>query len=279
MGGAGGVGSAVVDMLAARGDTVTATVLDQAEADRVMAKHGSIAVHQVDLSDADLALDQFSNIIDAMPTLDAVAMCAAIAPFGPTEVTPLATFRKAFEINVMADIALFQAAMPALRKSQGRLVLVTSIAGRFGMPILPAYTCSKFALEGVAEVMRLEVAQHGVKVSMIEPGGIKTPMVEEQIATALQRRDELTPEHRQQYGHLYDAFARVAREGHDTSSSTAEQIAAVVISVLDSPDPEMRYVAGDSAQRVISMLKTAPPRDFEAMVGQMFGSAGTMAAE
>ena len=270
VGGAGGVGSAVVDSLAARGDAVTVTVLDQAEADRVTARHRGIAVHQVDLGDADAALARFRAIIDALPTLDAVAFCAAIAPFGPAEVTPLATFRKTLEINVLADVALFQAAMPALRKSRGRIVMVTSMSGRFGMPILPAYTGSKFALEGIAEVMRREVAPDGVKISTVEPGGIRTAMVEEQIATARQRRDALDPEQKARYGHLYDTFERVAAESHNSSASTAAQVAAVVIEALDAPDPEARYVAGEDAKQLIGMLETMPPREFEAVIGQMF---------
>lgn len=279
VGGAGGVGSAVVDSLVARGDTVVVTVLDQADADRVTARHAGIAVHQVDLGDADAALVKFRSIINALPALDAAVVSAAIAPFGPTEITPLATFRKALEINVLADIALFQAAMPALRRSQGRIVIVTSMSGRFGMPILPAYTGSKFAMEGVAEVMRREVAQDGVKVCTIEPGGIRTAMVEEQLATARQRRDALDPEQRERYGHLYDTFERVAGDSHRTTASTAEQIAEVVIEALDAPDPEMRYVAGADAKQLIQMLETMPPREFEAIITHMFQKPAPVAAE
>lgn len=279
VGGAGGVGSAVVDVLVARGDTVTVTVLDQAEADRVAARHAGLSVHQVDLGDADSALATFRTIVDSLPALDAVAVCAAIAPFGPTETTPLATFRKTFEINVLADVALFQAAVPALRKSKGRIVMVTSMSGRFGMPILGAYTGSKFALEGIAEVMRREVMQDGVKISTVEPGGIKTAMVEEQLATARQRRDALDPDQKERYGHLYDTFARVAGESHNSTASSAEQIAAVVIEALDAADPEMRYVAGEDAKQIIGMLETAPPRDFEAMIGQMFARPQAVAVE
>jgi len=120
VGGAGGVGSAVLTMLVERGDHVVTTVLDEAEASRVRAVHGDrVPISTVDLGDADGTLESLRHVVAAMNGLDAVAVCAAISPNGPVESTPLSVFRRTLEINALADVAIFQACIPAQRRNAG----------------------------------------------------------------------------------------------------------------------------------------------------------------
>jgi NAD(P)-dependent dehydrogenase (short-subunit alcohol dehydrogenase family) len=271
VGAAGGVGLAVVDKLVARGDSIILTVLNAAEASHVAQHYGAkIPIHEIDLGDADTALVGLRRVVGSIKRLDGVAMCAGIAPNGPVEVTPLATFRKTLEINCIANIALFQAALPALRKSKGTLVFISSTSGKMGMPFIGAYTASKYALEGVGDVMRREAAAQGVKVSIVEPGGIRTGMIKDQLATGMKRLAELSEENRVRYGNLYRRFEAVAGEALVTSASTAEQVADVVIGALDAAQPEPRYIAGADAKQMLDMMRTMSDREIDGLFAQMF---------
>jgi len=272
LGGAGGVGLALVSKLTARADSVSVTVLNSTEAAAVAAHlgHRKTAIHEIDLGDADVALTKLRAIADSMNRLDAVVVCAGIAPNGPVEVTSLATFRKTFEVNCLADIAVYQATLPALRASTGRMVFISSTSGKMGMPFIGAYTASKYALEGVCDVMRREAAPQGIKISIIEPGGIRTGMIKEQLATGMARLRALSAENQERYGYLYRRFETVAGESLATSASTADQVADVILEALDSPEPAPRYVAGSDAKQMLDMFRAMSDRDIDGVFSQMF---------
>lgn len=271
VGGAGGVGSALVDMLVERGDDVEVTVLNSSEAAQVSARHGEkVGIHAVDLGDADAALAALKSAIGGMDRLDAVAVCAAMAPVGPIETTPLSVFRKTIEVNTIAHVAIFQAALPALRNSKGRIVFISSMAGQTSMPFIGAYTASKWGLEGVADIMRQEVANQGVKITLIEPGGIKTPMVDNQLAQVKQVVETLDPDVDARYGHLYRGFLKAAGDSNASGASTPAQVAAVLIEALDAAEPETRYIAGDDAKQLIGLSKQVSDREMDGIFAGLF---------
>jgi NAD(P)-dependent dehydrogenase (short-subunit alcohol dehydrogenase family) len=275
VGGAGGVGFEVVRKLAERGETVVTTVLNQAEASRVANLLGSkVTIHEIDLGDADAALVQLRGIVESMKCLSGVAICAAISRNGPMELAPLAEFRKMLEVNCIADIAVYQAAMPALRKSKGTMVMISSVSGKIGLPLVGGYTTSKFALEGAADVMRREAAEQGVKISVIAPGGIRTTMIPDQIEADKKRLAALTEESRQRYGHLFERF-KVVAGGSVETASTPSDIADIVLSALDAPNPEPRYAGGSDAQQMLDMQKSMSDRQFDEVVAKMFSKSAS----
>jgi NAD(P)-dependent dehydrogenase (short-subunit alcohol dehydrogenase family) len=256
IGGAGGLGLAVTAGLLARGDKVSISVLNASEEASARAAVPLVAaVHQLDLGQANRLLDQLTAIIAAGDPIDGVIVCAAIAPLGPLETTPIDTIRRTLEINCTSGVAIYQAALPALRKTAGRLVFVSSMAGIAGMPFIGAYVASKFALEGAVDVMRREAAPQGVKVVLVEPGAIKTPMVDAQLKEVADRLAGLGAEESALYGYLYKAFKVMAEQSHYESSSTADAIAQTVIEAFTAKDPAPRYIAGDDAKQLIAMAK------------------------
>jgi NAD(P)-dependent dehydrogenase (short-subunit alcohol dehydrogenase family) len=261
-------------MLISRGDKVTATVLNDDEASQLSSRYGAkLALHHTDFSDADGALESLSALVASMDRLDAVAICAGVAPYGPMEYTPLPVFRRAFEINCVANVAIFQAVLPALRESGGRIVIITSMAGRAAMPFIGAYVASKYALEGVGDVMRREAAEQGVLVSMVEPGGIRTGMVDEQLSSIKDRINNLTAKENELYGHLYRQFETLAGNSRNTTASTAEDVAAVLLEALDAPVPAARYIAGDDARELIQLAETLSDAELDGAFSQMYASA------
>jgi NAD(P)-dependent dehydrogenase (short-subunit alcohol dehydrogenase family) len=246
VGGAGGVGSAVVKSLASRGDTVAATVLEAAEAASIQTRYGgAVKAHTVDLSSAVAALTKIKLLVDTMPALDAVVVCAAIAPVGPMELTPLATYNKAFEINCVSAVSVYQATLPALRKTRGRIVLLSSMGRR-------------------------EAGPQGVKVSIIEPGGIRTNLVRQQLMDVEPAFAALGEEDRERYGYLYKGYLKMAGDSLRETASTPDEIAAVVVEALDAPEPESRYVAGADAKHFFEISRAMSDREVDEVFRQMF---------
>jgi NAD(P)-dependent dehydrogenase (short-subunit alcohol dehydrogenase family) len=271
IGGASGVGSAALDILASRGYTVATTVLNAAEVDSIHARHGAaVTAHTVDLSNAAVALTKIKSLVDALPALHAVVVCAATAPLGPMELTSLSTYIRAFEINCVSAVSVYQATLPALRKTGGRIVLLSSMGGRAAFPFMSPYIATKFALEGLGDVMRREAGPQGIKVSIIEPGAIRTNLVREQILEVQTAYGALGGESRERYGYLYEGFLKMAADSLRETASTPAEIAKVVVEALDSPEPESRYVAGVDAQNFFQMSRAMSDREVDEIFRQMF---------
>jgi NAD(P)-dependent dehydrogenase (short-subunit alcohol dehydrogenase family) len=273
VGGAGGVGSAVVNLLVNRGYKVVTTVLSPQEAASIAERHGGrVQCHIVDLSEAEAALVKLKEIASSMDYLNAVAVCAAIAPCGPMELTALATFLKTYEINCVSGVAIYQATMPALRQTGGRIVLLGSMAGRVAFTFMSAYIATKFALEGLCDVMRREAAPQGVKVSLVQPGGIRTNMVHQQLADARRDIAALDEKNRDLYGYLYQGYLRVAESGLGEGASTAGQVAEVVLEALEAEQPQSRYIAGEDAKRLLGSIGAMSDADIDRMFSDMFSA-------
>jgi NAD(P)-dependent dehydrogenase (short-subunit alcohol dehydrogenase family) len=271
IGGAGGVGSAVVDILVNRGYTVATTVLEATEAASIHTRYGAaVKAHTIDLSNPAAALTKIKLLVDAMPALDAVVVCAAIAPIGPMELTSLSTYIKAFEINCISAVAVYQATLPALRKTGGRIVLLSSMGGRAAFPFMSSYVATKFALEGLGDVMRREAGPQGVKVSIIEPGGIRTNLVRQQLRDVEPAYAALGEEDRARYGYLYKGYLKMAGDSLRETASTPEEIAAVVVEALDAPEPESRYVAGAEAKHFFEISRAMSDLEVDEIFRQMF---------
>ena len=273
VGGAGGVGSAVVNLLVNRGCKVVTTVLSPPEAASVLERHGGrVQCHIVDLSDAEAALSEIEEIVSSMDGLNAVSVCAAIAPAGPMELTALSTYLKAYEINCVSAVAIYQATMPALRQTGGRIVLLGSMAGRVAFTFMSAYIATKFALEGLCDVMRREAAPQGVKVSLVQPGGIRTNMVYQQLADARRDIAALDEKSRDLYGYLYEGYLRVAESGLGEGASTADQVAEVVLEALEAEQPRSRYIAGEDAKQLFGSIGSMSDADIDRMFSEMFSA-------
>ena len=123
---------------------------------------------------------------------------------GPTEWTPLHTYKKMFDVNVLGTVSLTKACLPLIRASQGRIVNVASIAGRTGLPSEPAYCASKYAVEGYSDVLRRDMLAWGVTVHIIEPGIFPNTGLYDRFQTGLDDLwNDLSPELQAEYGESY----------------------------------------------------------------------------
>ncbi|MET0547268.1 MAG: SDR family NAD(P)-dependent oxidoreductase [Caulobacterales bacterium] len=272
IGAAGGVGLEVAKALLSQGWNVTATVLNEAE--ERMVKDGAPGVKQVahvDLGNPDDALAKLKDLAKSLDTIERVAVCAAISPLGPVELTPLSVVKKTLEINLISHVAIYQAVIGKLRESKGRLVFISSMSGKISMPFIGAYTASKFGLEGIADIMRQESAPFGVEISLVEPGGIKTGMVKDQIELVARKIAELTPEQDKLYGHLYRGFQKAASESYNgNTGSSGADVAKVLMKAFDDPKPATRYIAGADAEQLLGARASMDDRQMDGLFADFF---------
>jgi short-subunit dehydrogenase/predicted ester cyclase len=178
---------------------------------------------------------------------------SGIAIAAPLEYLPLDELRRQLEVNLVAQLAVTQALLPALRAARGRIVFVGSIAGRSALPFLGAYAASKFALEALADSLRVELAPDGIQVAIAEPGTIATA-----IWTKPQPLVDLPEEGAKRYGPRIARFRSVAT-ARSAKAAPAEAVAAAVEHALTAPRPRTRYVVGRDA-KLRAALERLPDR-------------------
>ncbi len=267
VGAAGGVGNEVVKQLLAKGYSVIGTVLNDAEAAHVQKQTPGVEkVIKLDLSDADSVVRDLKQQLTA---LDYVAVCAAISPYGPLEIAPLSMLRRTLEINTISGLAVYQAAMPLLRASKGRIALISSFAGKVGLPFIGQYVASKHALEGMADVMRREAQAFGVHVALVEPGGIRTPMVTGQLDGLARDRAKLSAEEESLYGNLFDIFGKVAGGAWENMLEPSV-VAATVVQALHDAAPQARYQIGDDSKFLCDVARKTDP-EIDAVIKGFWG--------
>jgi len=171
---------------------------------------------------------------------------AGVAVLGPLELLPLDAWRRQFEVNVIGLAAVTQAFLPHLRRGRGRIVNVGSIAGRSALPGTGAYDSTKFAVEAITDVLRMELHRWGISVSLIEAGAVATAIWAKSLREAEELSRRVGPE---RYA-LYGGLMKAVREESAEAARTALPAAAVVRAVehaLTARRPRTRYLVGRDA--------------------------------
>ncbi len=193
--------------------------------------------------------DEIAGAAEAVgERLDGLVNNAGIALAAPLEFLPLDELRRQLEVNLIGQVAVTQAMLPALRRARGRIVNVGSIAGRSAIPFLAPYAASKFALEGVSDALRLEVAPWGVEVVVVEPGTIATPIWKRSAVVADELSKRLPREAAELYGPAIGVVRRAAAAA-DARAEPPELVAAAVEHALTAKRPKTRYLVGRDAKR------------------------------
>ncbi len=242
-----GIGAAIATRLAGSGWDVYAGVRGGA------APAGTTAV-TLDITDA----DQVAALDEALPgRLDAVVNNAGIVVGGPIEGVPVGELRRQLEVNVVGQVAVTQAVLPRLRAARGRAVFISSVSGRVVTPMTGAYNASKFAIEAVADALRMEVRPWGVKVVLVEPAQTDTDMwraADDELEATLAL---MTPEHRDLYAKHTKGFRRSIPVSQ-RMAVPADRVAAAVERALTASRPRARYVVGAGPRVQAALAKVTP---------------------
>lgn len=236
-----GLGLALADAALARGFTVAGTVRNDAAAQVFEARApGRARAWRLDVTDERAVHDVVGQVEEALGGIDVVVNNAGYGLIGGVEEASLAEIRAQFDVNVFGAVAVMQAALPYLRKRRrGRIVNITSVSGFVGWPSLGIYSGSKFALEGISETLALELEPLGVKVIMIEPGGLRTD-----FATRSRQR---TARQIEDYEDTVGACRKLLAEHAGHESGDPARAARAIVDAAISDVPPLRLLLGEDA--------------------------------
>ncbi len=262
-----GIGRACVAELARRGYHVFAGVRSSTDGAALRDEAGD---HVTPLT---LDVTREADVARAADTVrDAVAARgvwglvnnAGIVVAGPLEFLPGDALRDQFEVNVFGTLALTRALLPLLRAARGRVVNVSSVNGRLASPFSGAYAGSKFALEGLSDALRLELAPAGVAVVVVQPGAIATAIWE----TSRQRAMNLLPRYpADAWTHYGSVLDRLQDIRVPPRAAPAERVARVVARALAARRPRTRYHVGWDARAGVLLARLLPGRALDWVFG------------
>jgi NAD(P)-dependent dehydrogenase (short-subunit alcohol dehydrogenase family) len=267
-----GIGRACTEHLDSLGFTIFAGVRKQSDADSLRGA-GSVRTQplMLDVTDSASIASAMRAVDEASPAgLAGLVNNAGISVGGPLEFVAIDEWRRQLEINFIGQVAVTQAALPALRKARGRIVNMTSIGGRLASPFLGPYNASKYALEAVTDALRLELRQFGVEVAAVEPGAVATPIWEKGRAIAEQATASMPAEALKLYSAGIAAISKFISLGERTGVPPLE-VAKAVEHALTASRPKTRYVVGRDAKVRLILSRILPTRVMDRLVVRAMG--------
>ena len=258
-GASSGIGFATAHQLLDRGWRVFAAArrLDAMEALRSRGAE----VLPLDLADQESRVQLADVISCRVGALDALVNNAGYGETGPVETMPIERARAMFEVNVFGLIALTQLLLPSMReRRRGRIVNLSSIAGRFVTPGAGWYGASKHALEGISDALRLELHSFGLQVVLVEPGLIRTGF--EAVSASSLQQQVADPV----WGPMMRRVAAGWADGFRRGSSP-ELVARTIVSALETSTPKPRYRCGSESEALV-LQRFIPTQLWDALVRQ-----------
>ena len=263
-----GIGEATVLHLKELGFEAVGAVRKEEDAERLRSR--GVRTVKLDVADAASIAAAREELGDG--PLAGLVNNAGIAVAGPLEFMPLDQLRLQLEVNVVGQVAVIQQFLPALRAGGGRIVNVSSIGGRFALPLVSPYNASKFALEAVSDSLRRELHGQGVDVIVIEPGGVKTPIWSKSNDAADELQQQMPPEAERLYGKMIEAVRRATIEIAQEKGIEPREVAEVIGRALTANRPRARYLVGNDAKQRAVMSKLLPARVMDRLIGRALGA-------
>ena len=254
-----GIGAATARELARRGFHVLAGVRRDRDADAI--RGPGIEPLMIDITNPD-HIRALATRVHGDPqgrAVRALVNNAGVALNVPVEAFAIDEWRRLFEVNLFGHIAVIQTLLPALIRSKGRVVNISSVGGKTAMATYGPYAGTKFALEAVSDSLRREIAPFGVQVVVVEPGAVRTGLAGRAIATAHELASTMTPEQSQRYGGLVQAITAQAASFTE-SGLPAEAVAKVIAKAVTARKPRTRYTVGRDAALLTLLACILPDR-------------------
>jgi NAD(P)-dependent dehydrogenase (short-subunit alcohol dehydrogenase family) len=268
-----GIGQATALRLVRSGWNVLAGVRKPAAGEALLADAGTdgrLTPIQLDITDAAQIAAAAELVARGTSAggLDALVNNAGVAIGGPLEMLPLAELREQMEVNFFGQVAVTQALIPALRKARGRIALLSSIGGLITTPYMSPYHASKYALEAVGNALRVELARSHIRVALIEPGSVATPIWDKGNAQldGIGIPDEL----REFYGHVPKAMEKTLK---DTAKRGVppERVARTIERALTARRMRARYLIGLDAHAMVWASRLLPDLVFDRVLRRAIG--------
>jgi len=255
-----GIGFETALALAREGYYTYATMRDTTKSDKIeeLGKKDNlkISVLELDVDDEISVKNAIRKILDQKQRIDILVNNAGWGLWGCVEDVSVDEFKAQFDTNFFSIIRLIQEVGPTMRKQgSGKIINISSVAGRIGFPASPAYISSKFALEGLSECLRLEMAPFGVDVVIIEPGVIKTNFLN---PVKLAKKSESDTAYRDITTKVISGIKMMAEMG-----TPPKEVADAVVKSIKDDKPLPRYIVGNDASMFLEAKKNKTDIEFE----------------
>jgi NAD(P)-dependent dehydrogenase (short-subunit alcohol dehydrogenase family) len=267
-GSSSGIGLAASLALAKNGYVTYATMRNLAKQDSIQSvaekEHLPVRTVQLDVTDENSVKNAIQSILSESGRIDLLVNNAGYGMTGAFEDIGMDEIKSLYETNVFGVIRVTQAVLPIMRKQgSGRIINISSGAGRIGYPGGSAYVSSKFALEGLSESMAFEVEQFGIKTVLVEPGFIRTNFAQN-IVTAKKAQDPNSPYSQMMMQMKSSSHRRRMIE----NAPDADLVASVIVEAATAKEPNLRYLAGKDVQQMVAAKKSMSDEEFQNMIRQ-----------
>lgn len=254
-GASGGVGEACARHFLSQGWNVAATARSPDKfAD--WTKTERVAALALDVTDPASIVAALAETNRRFGPIDAVINNAGVGLAGPVEAVSLEAWRALFETNLFGVVAVTRAVIPQMRERRdGVIVNITSLTGRVGLPFMSPYDATKFAVEGFSESLRFELARFGVRVKLVEPGGVRTNFSHDWTSHPA-------------YEPIFSDLVAKMKAGSAVAAGP-EGVALVVFKAAADPSARLRYTA-NGAGRYLLMNRLLPDGVWRGMVASAF---------
>ena len=267
-GASSGIGEAAALALAEKEWTVVGAArrLDRLEPLRAT----GVTPHVVDVADDASMVTLVEDVVAEHGRIDVLVNNAGYSVFGAVEDVPVEVARRQLEVNVLGLSRMSQLVLPHMRAAgSGRIINIASVAGHVSEPLGGWYHASKYAVEALSDAMRMELAPHGVTVSIIEPGAIRTEFGGI-AAESLEENSGSGP---------YAAQARRMAKAHErmfgSAAADVDVVVDAIVHAATADRPRSRYQVPASAKAMVAATKVVPARAMDAVMGRMFGTNRT----
>jgi NAD(P)-dependent dehydrogenase (short-subunit alcohol dehydrogenase family) len=257
--------------LARRGHRVFATLRDLEKAGplrEAAARAGvTLEVLALDVTRPDSIAHAIEEVLARVGRIDVLVNNAGFGMGGFLEDVSLEELREQFETNFFGLVAMTKAVLPAMREQRhGKIVNVSSISGRLAAPGLSAYCASKWAVEGISESLRHELRQHGIWVTLIEPGTFKTDIQGKNRRIAARALDPSSPNYQAMQAGMRVIDKMLARNRQDP-----QWVADAIADAVDAERPPLRRLVGRDALGEAVVKAMLPFRALELVIDRYFG--------
>jgi NAD(P)-dependent dehydrogenase (short-subunit alcohol dehydrogenase family) len=242
-----GLGRSIAEAVLEAGHQLVATARLPSQLDDLVGKYGNqVRTVALDVTDPAAAEAAVQVAVEAFGRLDVVVNNAGYANLASVEDITAEDFRRQIDTNLFGVVNVTKAALPVLREQgSGHFIQVSSVGGRIGAVGLSAYQSAKWAVGGFSTVLALEVAPLGVKVTVLEPGGMRTDWA----GSSMDIPPVSAP-----YQQTVGAFAEMTRANSDVGASDPAKVAQVVLQLADMDEPPLRLLLGSDAYTIATAL-------------------------
>ncbi|TWF54689.1 oxidoreductase [Neorhizobium alkalisoli] len=240
-----GFGLAIATVAIAAGHQVIGTVRSEASRAALLEKLPEIRTVLCDVTEFDRIGDVVAEAEESYGPVDVLINNAGYGHEGVLEESPIEEMRRQFDVNVFGAVAVAKAFLPRFRqRRRGFIVNVTSMGGMITMPGIAYYCGSKFALQGISEVMRAEMAPFGVHVTALCPGSFRTDWAGRSMVRTERSIADYDP--------LFDPIRQARQEKSGRQLGDPEKLAAAVLDLVEQQNPPPQLLLGSDALKFVS---------------------------